>query len=519
MHPILSRCRLVLTVWTLFLGAAITLMAVMPAAQAGSGSSRNQDDEAPEIDDDAFEHDRDDRDRDGRDRDDREKRDRDDRDNRDRQDSDRDDRDRDKRDRGDTKDDERGSDGRSGTERDDKRGGDREGRSSTEGQTTGKDQDRIKDAAIAPAVAQDNRGITFSGIDRAEHQLEDIDSKRDERFLRGELILVSASKATPGKLLESGFRVIEAFALPGFGLHGYRVAYAAGLDREAALDKLRRVDPEGIASLNHVYTPARGGATIAEKPALKASPPRRTKESARIGLVDAPVNAQHPMLSAVRVEARAFGLATPDVDGHGTAVASRLAEAAPGAHLYVASVFSKLQGGEEIASVDAIARALDWLARNRIAVINLSLAGPPNPILQAVTGRLVERGHTLVAAVGNEGPHGQAQFPAAYDGVVGVTAVDQRNEVYIYANRGDYVDFAARGVGARVAGRDGISETVSGTSYAAPIVAAELARRLPVPDRARADLVKRDLARAARDLGEPGRDPVYGFGVIELSPD
>ena len=491
MRMITPRYRLALTIWIMFAASVVTFLADTRPVQAGSGSSRNSDDEAPEIDDDAFGRDRDDRDRDDRDRDDR-----------DRGERDRGERDRGDRDRGDNKDDERDRP----SSKDDQR--------SSEDEAGNRDHGGSRDAMTVSPVPQDNRVITYSGIDRVEHHLEVMDIKRGERFLRGELLLVSASKATPGRLLQDGFRIIEIFPLPGLGLQGYRVSYATALDRELALSRLRLVDPAGIASFNHIYTPARGGATIAEPSALQPVRPRKTKGSARIGLVDAPVNAQHPMLSAVRVEARAFGLATPDIDGHGTAVASRLAEAAPGAHLYVASVFSKLQGGEEIASVDAIARALDWLASNRIAVINLSLAGPPNPILQAVTGRLVERGHTLVAAVGNEGPHGEAQFPAAYDGVVGVTAVDHRNEVYIYANRGDYVDFAARGVAARVAGRDGNSETVSGTSYAAPVVAAELARRLTVPDRVLADRATSELAQAAQDLGVPGRDPVYGFGVI-----
>ncbi len=209
-----------------------------------------------------------------------------------------------------------------------------------------------------------------------------------------------------------------------------------------------------------------------------------------------------------------LGLASPTSDSHGTAVASRIAEAAPGSRIFVASVFSELRDGEEVASVDAIARALDWLARNRIPVINMSLAGPPNPVLEAVTGRLVSRGHKLVAAVGNEGPNADAQYPAAYDGVVGVTAVDRRNQIYIYANQGDYVDFAAPGVDTTVAGPDGHTETVSGTSYAAPVIAVELARRLQRPDRVLAIRAENELAKSAKDLGEPGRDPVFGFGVI-----
>jgi len=55
---------------------------------------------------------------------------------------------------------------------------------------------------------------------------------------------------------------------------------------------------------------------------------------------------------------------------------------------------------------------------------------------------------------------------------------------------------------------------VSGTSYAAPIVSAALARRLKQPDPYIAKKAERELAKLARDAGEPGRDPVYGFGIV-----
>jgi minor extracellular protease Epr len=150
----------------------------------------------------------------------------------------------------------------------------------------------------------------------------------------------------------------------------------------------------------------------------------------------------------------------------------------------------------------------------QVAVINLSLTGPANPIFEAMISRLNATGHILVAAVGNEGPRGAPQFPAAYDNVVGVTAVDGKNRVYLYANHGDYVDFAAPGVDRRVANTEGSTETVSGTSYASPIVAARLAALLDVPDVARAKQAVETLAAEARDLGAPGRDPVFGHGLI-----
>jgi subtilisin family serine protease len=236
---------------------------------------------------------------------------------------------------------------------------------------------------------------------------------------------------------------------------------------------------------------------------------------AKVGLVDAGIDAKHPMLKQVVVNTRSFDpLTNARGDSHGTAVASLIAGVSPGATVFAANVFTTSADGQEIATADAIVRGLDWLASMHVAVINLSLTGPANPILEAMIGRLNAAGHVLVAAVGNEGPRGAPQFPAAYDKVVGVTAVDGKNRVYLYANQGEYVDFAAHGVDLRVADPRGTVNTVSGTSYAAPVVAARLAAYLEVPDVALAAKAVEALAAEARDLGAPGRDPVFGHGLI-----
>jgi hypothetical protein len=299
-------------------------------------------------------------------------------------------------------------------------------------------------------------------------------------------------------------------------MSGLRIAVSYKQTGKQVIAALHKIDPKGISTFNHVYSPARGAASGEEtevRAGIAAIPAERT--AARIGLVDAGVDATHPLLKGVKISARAFGMGATTVENHGTAVASRIAEVAPGATLVVASVFSEMKNGEEIASVDAIARGLDWLSRNDVPVINLSLSGPANPILEAVTARLIAQGHVLVAAVGNEGPHSAPQFPAAYENVIGVTAVDTKDRVYLYANQGSYVDFAAAGVNAKVAKSPGTVETVSGTSYAAPVVAVALARLLPHADPKKAEAAQNSLARSARDLGEPGRDPVFGFGVID----
>jgi hypothetical protein len=65
------------------------------------------------------------------------------------------------------------------------------------------------------------------------------------------------------------------------------------------------------------------------------------------------------------------------------------------------------------------------------------------------------------------------------------------------------------------AGPGGVSQTVSGTSFASPVVAVEIARRLPKPDAGAARKAVEALAAQAIDLGAPGRDPVFGYGLIE----
>ena len=76
-------------------------------------------------------------------------------------------------------------------------------------------------------------------------------------------------------------------------------------------------------------------------------------------------------------------------------------------------------------SIDAILGALGWMAREHVPVVNISLVGPPNTLLENVTRAMVARGHLLVAAVGNDGPAAKPLYPAAYPGVIGVTGVDE----------------------------------------------------------------------------------------------
>lgn len=479
----------------LFVG--ITVFLAIPAvyASSGSGSSGEGNSETPDPD----EHD------------------------------DHDDSDDDERDENDRDDEDRSGSGGGSSDDDGDHDGSSGGSDDSESQDDDSDQRgsrslRTNDGENTRGLAARNQTITGNSartaesvISRAELRMETAENKRGERIRRGEIVVVSSRNDLAAVFARDGLRIIEVFRLRSIGMNGYRISVRPRESEEGLLVKIKKSDPNCTASFNHVYWPAsRPTIALANKPSTAA---RAALTSARIGLVDARVDSSHPMLRKVHVSTREFGLASSDEYTHGTAVASRIAEVAPGANIVVASVFSELQNGDEIASVDAIVRGLDWLSRNEVPVMNLSLTGPANPVLQAVTSKLIAKGHVLVAAVGNEGPHAAPQYPAAYAGVVGVTAVDENNRVYIYANQGPFVDFAAPGVNTQVATASGSVETASGTSYAAPVVAVALARLLSKPDERESRNAQQKLADGAKDLGEPGRDHVYGFGVIDPNPD
>ena len=102
-------------------------------------------------------------------------------------------------------------------------------------------------------------------------------------------------------------------------------------------------------------------------------------------------------------------------------------------------------------------------------------------------------------------------FPAAYDDVIAVTAVDAKSRAFRMANRGSYVDLSALGVDvAHLKPGDGYG-TSSGTSYAVPFVSTAVAiikHQYPEADPAQF------LFESAKDLGEPGKDDVYGYGLV-----
>lgn len=230
-----------------------------------------------------------------------------------------------------------------------------------------------------------------------------------------------------------------------------------------------------------------------------------------LGVIDTGVDGAALPMSNSLLSQRAFAGPAPVARDHGSMVAS--IAVSRGVRVHVADVFGHSTDGALAASADRIAAALDWMIAHRIAVVNISIEGPENGVLAEMVRRAAERGHIIVAAAGNGGPAARPSFPAAFDGVLAVTAIDESDRPYIRANRGDYIDFAAKGVDVNVDVNGSVAR-VSGTSFASPIIAAEAAARLHAPSPADSARVLTALRARAEDLGAPGRDNVYGWGAL-----
>jgi hypothetical protein len=338
------------------------------------------------------------------------------------------------------------------------------------------------------------------------------------RVVKSEVLALSPSDQALAAAQRLNFRVLRQETLGGLNLGVTVLGAPPGMSASDALAALRAADPNGTYDYNHIYDPSEDASAAAGSVSSSAS--LAASGALVIGLVDGGIDASHPELRDAKIVASTFaGTATPTE--HGTAIASllvgrgRIHGVVPNATLYAADIFGGLPTG---GSADAVAQGLAWLAGNHVPVINISRVGPPNRLVETVVRALIARGHVIVAAVGNAGPASPVAYPAAYDGVIAATSVDREGRVQLDANEGPQVAFAALGVDVSAAVLENGYRELTGTSFAAPLVAARFAMLLAAPDPRAAAEARDVLAREAIDLGKPGRDPVFGYGLLQCPP-
>lgn len=261
-----------------------------------------------------------------------------------------------------------------------------------------------------------------------------------------------------------------------------------------------------------------------------------------VGVIDTGVSTAHSDLKVKGGVSEVWYTASyNDDNGHGSHVAGIIAAtnnavgvvgAAHSANLYAIKVLDRTGSGYLSDVIDGI----DWAVANGMEVINMSLGCDcPSQVLHDAVIRANNAGVVTVAAAGNSG--GAVSYPAAYPEVISVSATDVANSVPYWSSRGPEVDLAAPGVSIYSTYKGNKYATMSGTSMASPHVAGaavlvlksaldtafdELGNCIAEYDADCSGVwspaeIQHKLEASAVDLGAPGQDDLYGYGLVNAN--
>lgn len=209
----------------------------------------------------------------------------------------------------------------------------------------------------------------------------------------------------------------------------------------------------------------------------------------------------------------------PEGAAHATAVASLIAGqgpevtgVAPAARLISIQVAAANGIGDSFTLAKGIVEAVNRGAN----VINISMGSRGDCfVLREAVGYALQRGVAIVASAGNNAVEG-VSYPAGYEGVVGVAAVDANGQHLYFSNRGDGIDIAAPGYGVLAAAPNAGTSYFGGTSASAAFVSGTLAAILSEGGGMTAGQALDILRQYSNDAGAPGKDTEFGYGILNL---
>lgn len=239
-----------------------------------------------------------------------------------------------------------------------------------------------------------------------------------------------------------------------------------------------------------------------------------------VAVIDSGIDVAHPELAGVVIGSFDALKSNEKPHTHGTGIAgaiaahARLLGAAPNASILAIRAFGVSGSGAD-STTFSILKGLEYSVTNRAQVINMSFAGPTDPLLGRALAAAASRNIVLVAAAGNAGPKSPPLFPASDKNVIAVSATDANDRIFSASNRGRHVDIAAPGVDILAPAPGAKYQITSGTSFAAAYVSGLAALMIDrKPDITPAE-IRTLLASTAHDLGPRGRDDDYGAGLAD----
>jgi subtilisin len=243
----------------------------------------------------------------------------------------------------------------------------------------------------------------------------------------------------------------------------------------------------------------------------------------KVAVLDTGIDSSHPDLTANFREGISFVSSESswmDFNSHGTHCAGTIAAAlngtgvvgvAPAAYLYAVKVLDRSGSG----AWSNLIAGIDWCINKKgIHILSMSLGGGGAPsALETMCNLAWSKGALLVAAAGNNG--GAVGAPAKYKRVIAVSAIDSANNIASFSSRGPEVELCAPGVQVLSTIPGGGYGTKSGTSMACPHVSGAAALAWGTHRFSNNVTIRRILASTADNLGNPGRDDLFGYGRVD----
>ncbi len=249
----------------------------------------------------------------------------------------------------------------------------------------------------------------------------------------------------------------------------------------------------------------------------------------KVCIIDTGYNLGHPDLPGTndgvtgQANNSAVGNWYNDGNGHGTHVAGTIAAydnnegvvgVYPGVNMHIVKIFND-SGQWTYASdlIDAITQCQDAGSN----VVNMSLGGGSSSTTERnAMQSFTDAGMLLVAAAGNDGNSAKS-YPASYDAVMSVAAVDSSENRASYSQYNDQVEIAAPGSAVQSTYPTNTYASLSGTSMATPHVAGGAALVWSYFPQCSNNQIRSALNATAKDKGSAGRDNFYGYGLMQLA--
>lgn len=319
-----------------------------------------------------------------------------------------------------------------------------------------------------------------------------------------------------------GYQLIDRQYLAGLDKILLDFARPPGVSDEVAINDMRMMSPAAEVGLDSFYgaqsldaeTRSVRGSEYAN--AMLGWPDQGCRAMTSVGIIDGALSQDMAGLSTSHIIRHNFARRASVESEHAETVVSLIS--GPGrlrdVMIYSAGVVGTNENGQIGSGTKELVLAFNWLRQQNVRVVNVSLAGPYNPLLETVVSVLADDGMVIVAAVGNEGPDAAPRYPAAFEPVIAVTAIDADQKIFQRAIQGGHVDYAAPGVDVFIQSGQESGRYVSGTSFAAPFVTALIAADTSKSFENNAEAVRSFLNQNAFDLGEAGPDTIYGQGLV-----